>query len=54
MSSVFVLLCVSKARHMSSVQEKLKWTEHSHESSRSIRDELCLFLCTPVLQLNQQ
>lgn len=54
MSSVFVLLCVSKAWHMSSVQEKLKWTEHSHESSRSIRDELCLFLCTPVLQLNQQ
>lgn len=44
------------ARHMSSVQEKLEWTEHRYESSRSIRDELCRCLIpyTPVLHFNQQ
>lgn len=54
----------SSARHLSSVQEKLEWTEHSNEPSRTIRDELYLllflllilfiFLYPSVLKFDQQ
>lgn len=49
----------SPARHVSSVQEKFKWTEHSNQPSRTIRDELYLFLLlffihTSVIKFSQQ
>lgn len=49
----------STARHVSSVQEKFKRTEHSNQPSRIIRDELYLFLLlffihTSVIKFNQQ
>ena len=49
---------------MSSVQEKLEWTEHSNQPSRIIRDELYLllflllvlfiFLYSSILKFDQQ
>ncbi|CAG01377.1 unnamed protein product [Tetraodon nigroviridis] len=53
----------STARHVSSVQEKFKWTEHSNQPSRTIRDELyflflllllLFFIYISVIKFNQQ
>lgn len=54
----------SPAWHLSSVQEKLEWTEHGNKPSRTIRDELYplllfllrlfIFLYTSVLEFDQQ
>ena len=49
--TITIFLSFPSAWHLSSVQEKLKWTEHCNKPSRTIRDELYLLLLLFLLLL---